>query len=360
MKNGDSTIALYSAQPRIFIDGQEQTSLADGLLSLLVEEDSQGLYRCQATFSNWGPEDEDPGYLYFDRKILDFGKSLQIRAGHQENEGEIFRGRIMSLEGHYPDSGAPELTILAQDRFQDLRMTRRTQTFNEVNDSDIIRQIASQHGLQAEIDLDGPTYPVLAQVNQSDLAFLRDQARSADFEIWMAGDTLHAQARSRRNAGELRLTFGDDLEAFSALADLAEQCTSLVVSGWDVHSKKEIVEETHESAISEALNGDLSGVNLLQQNYGSWVERIVHQAPFNIEEARSLSTSYFRSRARRFVTAKGICQGDARIKVGTHLDVQGVGQMFKGLYYVASVQHVFNQETGYQTKFSLERPGIGQ
>lgn len=360
MGNGDSTTAFYSARPRIFIDGQEQPGLADGLLTLLAEEDTKGLFRCEATFGNWGPTNGEPGYLYFDRTIFDFGRTLVIRAGHQDSEGEIFRGRIMALEGNYPDLRPPEITILAEDRFQDLRMTRRTRTFSEMSDNDIINQIASQQNLRTEIDLDGPTYPVLAQVNQSDLAFLRDRARAADFELWVEGDVLHAQDHARRNAGDVTLVYGERLQEFSALADLADQCTSLAVSGWDVDSKEEIVEETRESAISPELNGDQSGVSLLQQAYGSRVERIVHLAPCNVQEARALSKSHYCSRARRFVTARGVCEGDARIRTGVHLDVQGVGQMFNGLYYVTSLQHIFSEELGYQTRFSLERPGMGQ
>ena len=38
-----------------------------------------------------------------------------------------------------------------------------------------IRTIASDHSLTPEIDASGPTHKVLAQVNQSDLAFLRER-----------------------------------------------------------------------------------------------------------------------------------------------------------------------------------------
>jgi hypothetical protein len=47
-------------------------------------------------------------------------------------------------------------------------------------------------GLSAKVRADGPTYKILAQVNQSDLAFLRERARTIDAELWLDGRTLNA------------------------------------------------------------------------------------------------------------------------------------------------------------------------
>lgn len=355
-----STSGFYAARPTIRIDNKEQVSLADGLQSLLVEETTAGLYRCEATFGNWGPTRGGTGFLYFDRQLLDFGKSLVIRAGNLDAEGEIFSGRIMAMEGHFPQSRPPEITILAEDRFQDLRMTRRTRTYTDFCDRDVFEEIASQYSLRTQIDINGPTHTVLAQVNQSDLAFLRNRARAIDAEFWLQGDTLHAQSRAQRNTGEVTLNYGEGLREFSVLADLAGQCTSLAVSGWDVTTKEGIVNEAVESAVGSELNGDLSGSKVLQQAFGPRVERIVHLSPFNIQEARSLSESYYRTAARNFVTGRGSCDGDARIRVGTHLNIQRTGDLFNGTYYVTEARHTFDLQKGYRSQFTIERPGLGQ
>ena len=99
----------------------------------------------------------------------------------------------MGLEACFPEGQSPEIRVLAEDRFQDLRMTRRTRTFSDVTDSDVITQIANDHGLSPSVSVNGPTYKVLAQVNQSDLAFVRERARAIDAEVWMKGNTLNAK-----------------------------------------------------------------------------------------------------------------------------------------------------------------------
>src|SRR5262245_763302 len=200
MANGLDT-SLRVARPTLHIAGQENATLSGGLLHLLIVENTHGLYRCEACFGNWGNVNKSIGFLYFDRTLLDFGKAFQIKLGSDT----IFDGRIMGLEAHFPEGEAPMLTVLAEDRFQDLRMTRRTRTFSDVRDAEVITQIANEHGLSPQVNVTGPTYTILAQINQSDLAFVRERARAIDAELWMEGNTLQAQARTRRNGGTLQM-----------------------------------------------------------------------------------------------------------------------------------------------------------
>ena len=67
----------------------------------------------------------------------------------------------------------------------------------------------------------------------------------------------------------------------------------------------------------------------------------------------------YRERARRFVTASGVADGDARIRVGSTLSIGGLGPLFNGKYYVASVRHSYDGQYGFRTAFELERPGLG-
>ncbi len=351
--------AFYAARPTVSLDGQDNANLTNGLLTLLVEETTTDLFRCEAAFGNWGTANDGTDFLYFDGRTLDFGKTLAVRTGESETESQIFEGRIMGLEAHYPQTRPPEIVVLAEDRFQDLRMTRRTRTFENVNDSGIMQQVASQHGLRADTDIDGPTYKVLAQVNQSDLTFLRERARAVDAEVWVERDTLYAQARSRRSTGNVTLTYGQKLLEFSVLADLAGQRTSLTVSGWDVAAKEGIEYEAAESAIQGELNGSRSGSRVLQNAFGQRAERIVHMLPFTNKEAQFLAEAHYRTMARRFVTGRGLAEGDGRILVGTRVELKELGPVFDGSYYVTEARHTFDGQNGYRTYFAVERPGLG-
>lgn len=358
MGDAGTTSAVYAARPRIRLENQAEPILTQGMFSFLVEETTAGLYRCEANFGNWGTRDRDVGFLYLDRQVFDFGKAFAVVAGDAQTEAVIFDGRIAGLEAHYLQTHTPQLTVLAEDRFQDLRMTRRTRTFEDASDRDVIEQIAAENGLSPDIDLDGPTYRVLAQVNQSDLAFIRERARAVDGEVWVDGATLFAQARRRRDKGTVRLTYGRGLQSFSVTADLATQRTSLSVSGWDVDSKEGVEFEATEAAIRSELNGFESGTGILQNAFGKRVERIVHMVPFNQDEARYFAEAHYRRMARGFVRGHGVAEGDGRIRVGTRIEIQGVGGLFGQAYYVTDVRHTFDMVQGFLTQFTVERPGL--
>ena len=360
MGNRGSTSVFYAAHPTLKLDGRQEAGLSLGLLSLLVEETTAGLVRCEVSFGNWGSTGGGVGYLYFDRQLLEFGRTLTVEAGDGDAAGQLFEGRITGLEANFPPPGLPpEIVVLAEDRFQDLRMTRRTRTFEQFSDEDVINEIAAQHSLRADVDVDGPTYPFLAQVNQSDLAFLRARARAIDAEVWVEDDTLHAQARSRRNTGDLALTYKEGLREFSVLADLACQRTRLTVSGWDVTTKEGVAYEASETAIQSELNGFTSGPAVLQSALGDRAEYIVHTAPFNVQEAQYQAEAHFRRMARRFVTGQAMAEGDARIRVGARVEMNQLGPLFDGAYYVTEVRHTFDMQNGYRTAFSVERAGLG-
>src|SRR5439155_271653 len=142
------------------------------------------------------------------------------------------------------------------------------------SDADVTNQLASEHGLSASIDIKGPKHKMLAQVNQSDLAFLRERARAVDAEVWMEGTTLHAQSRINRAKGSLKLSYGRNLREFSVLADLAMQRTSVAVNGWDATSKAGLHYEATDNILNGELNGGVSGASILSSALGQRKESL--------------------------------------------------------------------------------------
>jgi hypothetical protein len=353
--------AFYSARPRVLLDGREDARLGALVRALLVEETTAGLYRCEVTLENWGPGDGGAlGPFLLDRQTIDFGKALRIEIGGGDAAGAIFEGRVSGMEARFLQARSPELLVLAEDRLQDLRMTRRTRTFDDVSDADLFRRVASDHGLTPQVDVDGGTHKLVAQVNQSDLAFLRDRAREADAEVWVDGSTLHAQARSRRDAGAITLTYGSGLREIAVVADLAGQATAFTVAGWDPAAKESVSYEAADAALGGERAGGQSGAAVLQRALGDRKQQLVHALPLTRAEAQSLAESHFRQAARRFVVGAGVADGDARIRVGASLTLRGVGAMFEGKYYVTAVRHAFEEARGFTTRFEVERPEIAQ
>lgn len=347
---------ITSARPVIALDGRDQPGLSDGLTRLAVSEDTEGLYRCEATFGNWGDVGGRADYLYFDRRTFDFGKGLRVTL----HGNTLFDGRITALEAQYQESGPRRLGVLAEDRFQDLRMTRRTRTFADVTDADIFARVANDHGLASDVDVRGPTHRVLSQTNQSDLAFLRERARASDAEVWMDGSKLLAKGRAGRSAGGRKLTYGADLLEFNVLADLAHQRTSVFANGWDVAGKRGLQYEATDSVIGPELDRDVSGASILASAFGPRKEALAHTVPLTEQEAQAHAESFFKRTARRFVVGRGVCTASAGLRVGGYVELAGLGPLFNGRYYLSEVRHTFDFARGVRTTFTAERPGLGR
>jgi uncharacterized protein len=169
-----------------------------------------------------------------------------------------------------------------------------------------------------------------------------------------------SESRANRDHGTLRMTYGTELREFAAVADLAGQRTSLNVSGWDVAGKSPLTYEAGDSVISSELNGDVSGASILSDVFGQRKESIVHTVPIDNQNVQREAEAYFRMSARRFVVGRGVAQADNRLRVGGHADLQGLGPLFSGKYYVSEVRHLFDGVKGIRTEFTVERPGLGR
>ena len=348
--------AIRPSRPAFKLGGRALASLSAALLDLRVEESVRGLYSCEATFGNWGSANGSTGFLYFDRQTFDFGKELQVLLGVDA----LFTGRITGLEARFPEGRPPALAVLAEDRFQDLRMTRRTRTFTDMDDAAVFRAVASDHGLSPSVSVTGPQHKVVVQLNQSDLAFMRERARALDAELWLNGTTLSVKTRSSRGGGTLRLVLGNELREFTVLADLAHQRSTVKVTGWDVAGKAALAESAGAAAVSGEVASGESGASILGTALAARDETVAHAVPLTSQEARATSEALFKQTARRFVTGRGLAQTDARLRVGATATLEGLGPLFSGDYYVTEVVHRFEGTRGLRTAFSVERPGIGR
>jgi uncharacterized protein len=345
---------LVASRPQVLLGGQVNDALTDQLLTMRVDASIDGLTSCEAVFANWGPTGATAGYQYADRSTLDFGKSLQVK----HRDAVLFDGKISGLEGRYPEADSPKLAVLAEDLLQVFRLTRRTRTFEQVSDGDVARQLAGDHGLQTDLDMPGPKHRVLAQVNESDLAFLRHRARATGSILWLTDKTLHVKARDRLTGSPLALSWGSTLHEFTVLADLAHQCTAYAVTGWSVADKKAIRVDADPSVLGSELAGT-SGAAALRSAFGARVEVAATQSPTTEEEAKALAESGFREQARRFVVGHGVAETRPELIVGVDVTIDRLGPSFDGRYHVEALTHRFDAVLGLRTEFRASRVGIG-
>ncbi len=352
-----------STIPEIKVDGRANAELARDVSRLQVDEDLNGLRRLSATFIAIGPRSGEPQERlnWLDGAVLDFGKELRVAMGASDAREEVFAGKLSALELSMAQGRAPEVVCLAEDRLMDLRLTRRFKTYENVSDADLLQQIASEHGLRAVADLDGPTWPLVQQWNQSDLAFLRERARRLAAEVWVDGDALHLATRDRRGGKTLTLIQGGNLQQLRLRADLAQQRSQVVIGGFDDDEEDAIDEEAGAADLAAEAQGNTHGGEVLERAFGERASYRVREVPLKDEQASALARAALLGRARRFVSVNGVADGSTAIRVGSVLRLERVSPLFEGDgYYVTRVCHRYDQSNGYRTHFEAERAWLGR
>lgn len=353
----------FTSSPVFEIEGRVYGELARDIVHLQVEEGTGGLKTFRARLVAFGPATETGGetetLLYLDGRILDFGKRITVALGPPDAQRIIFEGYISALEVSFEEGETPEVIFHAEDRLMDLRMTRRMRTYEEMTDADIAEEIAAEHGLTPEINVQGPTYDLIQQWNMSDLAFLRERARLLQAEVWVEGDTLHFKTRDRRQGTTITLVRGNDLITVQAGADLAHQRTEVRVSGFDASERETIDESAGEDAVAAEISGGRTGPSILRNAFGERISHRVREVCLNSTEAADWARAEMLRRARGFVTVRGITNGTPDMIVGSSLTLERMGEPFNGEgYYVTRVCHTYDLSRGHRTQFEAQRTTV--
>src|SRR5437870_711675 len=97
----------------------------------------------------------------------------------------LIKGEVTGFEAEY-DATRLRTILRGYDLSHRLHRGRQTQTYKNVTDSDIARQVAQRASLQlGQIDSTSVTFDHVSQANQSDWDFLKARAREIGFEMGM-------------------------------------------------------------------------------------------------------------------------------------------------------------------------------
>src|SRR5688500_10507568 len=132
----------------------------------------------------------DTRLRWIDDARLEPGKGLRISAKAAEGEHPIFDGEIVELEPDF-GAGAQRLVLRAFDRLHRLARGRRVRSFVNVTDGDLVRKIAQELGLRAEVGPTSQVHEYVFQNNATNLEFLRGRASALGYLLFADGQTLH-------------------------------------------------------------------------------------------------------------------------------------------------------------------------
>ena len=201
---------------------------------------------------------------------------------------------------------------------------------------------------------------MVQQLNQSDLAFLRERARLVQAELWCTGRTLHFRSRTSRRGTALTLVQGNELLWSRVSADLAHQRSEVVVTGYDATTKEVIDERAGKDMVkAEAAQGRTG-----PRSSAGPREQHQHPGPRDGAQRRrgpGLGAGGDAAPGPGVRDRDGRGQGRSRHGGRQRLRLELIGAPFEGDgYYVTQVCHTFDHVQGLRTRFEAERPTLNE
>jgi uncharacterized protein len=340
--------------------------IAGWIVNVTVEEelDVPGMFAFELT----SREDERGTMPWTDDTRFQLGMTVEVGFGYGSQSETVLTGEITELEPRFSSSAPPTLTVRGYDKRHRLNTVRRTRSFVDQKDSDIVTRIGEEAGLTVHASDSKVVHPYVLQAGRTDLDFLLERARRIQFELVMLDGELFF--RPAADAGEevLTLSFKDDLLEFEPRLSLTP-ATQLQVLGWDVKTKQAIdavgelprnqpATATADPAEDKTEGGarrTRSGVTSSSQVIGSRIESSVSTPVVSRAEADQRAQAQFDAMTRDFIRGDGRCRGCTGVRAGTVVRIDGAGKRFSGLYYVTSALHSYTRRDGYLTQFQVRR-----
>lgn len=325
-------------------------------LSYVVERDMFQPDMAAIVLSNQGD-------IYSEVKI---GTEIELKIG--DDKKSIFKGEVTGLEPIYKGGDKTKILVRGMNVMHQLLRTRKSKTFAEMSDKDIISEIATQAGLK--LTWDHPIaikYKHVYQHNQSDLEFIRTRAARIGAYVWCVDKDLMVKKPGLDQKAITKVSVDDSgaevaLRMFSPRMSAAGIVKKVTVKGWNPETKELLVGEATATASPLGKENAATGAAKLCGEQTFTVDHPI----WSKEEATFLAKAQLQDSALTFITGEAEVTGDPRFDLGQTLTVianqNGLAtDPFNGNYFIVGVTHRHSmakeKEGGYQTFLRLARDG---
>lgn len=295
----------------------------------------------------------DPNFKWTDSADLEPGKAMEISVKGENGTSKLLTGEITALEPQFSRVAGPTVVIRGYDQAHRLHRAKQTRTFVQETDSDIVKKIARECGLRANVDNTREVYEYVSQDNQTDMEFLQDRAQRIGYRMYVEDDTLYFRQALDTEPQVPALEWGINLLEFEARLTTTQQVTEVNVRGWDPKTKKEIIGQAKTPQDTPQVGERYSGGELAKRAFNIESKEIVVNRPVATQtEADALAQSICDEMGNDFIKAEGLCLGEPAVHAGAIVELKGIGQRFSGRYRITRAIHRY-EDSGYTTRFEI-------
>lgn len=372
----------YSPELRLLFDGQPApAALRAAVTSIAATCGFGDADRLELGLAN-------EGLRWLDHELFALDTPVELWLGYSPEQPErVFAGEVVGADANFPSGGLPTLRVIAQDRRTRLAVSAPSRYFAvpiptvgllPLPDLVVAPVLALEHGLLPVIDpvavavsaalgaadvtaaLIDPKVAqgqIRKQAGNSSLDFLKQIAAENAWELVIdhqadpAGLVLTLMSPAAQLDPDVTLRYGQSLLDFSPRISSVGQVARVGVRVWVPSIGLELTVSvgydwdrgalTVEVRPGFGMKGGATGVTLVNE-------------PVSPANAARTIVSKLLPKLNKRLTAKGTCPGDAAIRAGHVLRIEGVGQTYGGFWRVTSVTQTIDGG-GWRTAFEARK-----
>jgi phage protein D len=350
----------YAVGMTVLVDGAElDPALVAHIEQLVVDDDLQRPGMFALTMF-------DPTQDIVRRTGMRAGAEIEvsIAVSGVADAGPLLKGDVVSVECDYDEIGS-RVVVRGYAASHRLQRGRRTRTFQDVTDSDMVRQIVDEAGIElGEIEDTKEVHRHVTQPNQTDWDFLVTRAHRLGLDLTVAGGSLRFGSRPASSGAPpeadadsdpagldpRHLVYGYNLKAFHGRMSAAQQVARVEIRGWDQDRKEPVVAAV--AAGTRAAGLAVGDPSTFAHAFGDRTFVEVSTPIGSEREAEDAAAALAERIGSAFAEAEGTAVGSTALRAGVAVRVSRVTEDFNGAYVLSQTRHVVDR-TGYRTHFTI-------
>jgi uncharacterized protein involved in type VI secretion and phage assembly len=308
----------------------------------------------------------DPGHVVLAKGGFKVGAKIDLKVQTADPGGPqlLMSGEITAV-GLDLDRTGTFTEVRGYDHAHRLFRGRRVAVYPGMTVSDVVRKVTQRAGLGVgTIDdvqgVGGRQHVQFSQENISDWEFLSRLASAVGAQIAVLEGKLHFRlpeqpdsapgANAKAHTDPLVLEAHRTLIALRAGVTAAEQVPEVQVRGWDFENKREITA----TATPKHAGIEVPGADpvALAKTFGG--PPMLAATPRATQaEAKAAAEALAARLGSACVELDGVAKGNPKLRAGTAVTLANVGEPFAGKYSLTTTRHLFSDEVGYATEFTV-------
>lgn len=309
----------------------------------------------------------DPGRTVLAKGGFTIGApvKLSVQTSDPGGPAPLLTGEVTAVECELDATGT-FTEVRGLDLAHRLLRGRRVAAYPGMSVPDIVRQVARRAGLKpGRIDpvsgFGGEPEAQLSQDNVSDWAFLNRLAELVGAQVMVLDGALHLRMpeppsgapdpSARATQDPLVLEVNGNLIALRAGVTATAQVPEVAARGWDPTTKR---------AVSATAVPTVPGAQDIGAKPAELGKRM-GSPPYLVADPTLRSDAAVRAVAGALAgdlgggsaEIEGVAKGNARLRAGAAVALANVGEPFQGRYVLTSTRHVFSEQAGYTTAFTV-------